>query len=475
VADRRANRAGGAARAAIATEGPPVLHARHQARPWLTLAAASGALGLSVLDETIVGAALPTIRAELALSAVEAHWVVNAYLLTLACLVAIGGRLGDVLGHRRLFVYGAAAFAVASVVGALSGSGPFLIGARALQGVGTALMFPAALAMVTQAYPPERRGVAFGVQTTVAAIFMAGGPFLGGLLTEVLNWRWIFWINPLPVLVLVVAALAAGTPEESGDDPAVAKPTGSLDLPGVATLTVGLTALVVALMQSDGWGWTASGTLVLLAVGIVSLVAFFLVEARVAAPIFQLELFRAPAFNGGNLVFFVFQANKMITFVFVVQYLQAVPGLPPVAAGAMVATAILPTLITSVLAGHAADRLGSRLPLLAGLALNGGALVLAGVVMRQGDYAAIGWVLPAWGATLPFLAVTSRRALMSAAPVELRGQAGGVNLTIQMLGGTMGIALASTLLADGAGYGVLFMATGAVTLGTIAGAWSLIR
>lgn len=475
MADRRANRAGGAARAAIATEGPPVLHARHQARPWLTLAAASGALGLSVLDETIVGAALPTIRAELALSAVEAHWVVNAYLLTLACLVAIGGRLGDVLGHRRLFVYGAAAFAVASVVGALSGSGPFLIGARALQGVGTALMFPAALAMVTQAYPPERRGVAFGVQTTVAAIFMAGGPFLGGLLTEVLNWRWIFWINPLPVLVLVVAALAAGTPEESGDDPAVAKPTGSLDLPGVATLTVGLTALVVALMQSDGWGWTASGTLVLLAVGIVSLVAFFLVEARVAAPIFQLELFRAPAFNGGNLVFFVFQANKMITFVFVVQYLQAVPGLPPVAAGAMVATAILPTLITSVLAGHAADRLGSRLPLLAGLALNGGALVLAGVVMRQGDYAAIGWVLPAWGATLPFLAVTSRRALMSAAPVELRGQAGGVNLTIQMLGGTMGIALASTLLADGAGYGVLFMATGAVTLGTIAGAWSLIR
>ncbi|GHD49069.1 MFS transporter [Thalassobaculum fulvum] len=449
--------------------------ARHGPRPWLTLAAASGALGLSVLDETIVGAALPTIRSELDLSAAAAHWVVNAYLLTLACLVAIGGRLGDVLGHRRLFVLGAAVFACASVVAALSGNGSFLIGARALQGVGTALMFPAALAMVTRAYPPERRGVAFGVQTTVAAVFMAGGPFLGGLLTEALNWRWIFWINPLPVLVLVVAAIVAGEPEETENAAAAPGSAGPLDLPGVATLTVGLTALVVALMQSDDWGWTAFGTQTLLALGIVSLVAFFRVEARVAAPIFQLGLFRARAFNGGNLVFFVFQASKMITFVFVVQYLQAVPGLPPVAAGAMVATAILPTLVTSVLAGHAADRFGSRLPLLAGLVLNGGALILAGIVMQQGDYKAIAWILPAWGATLPFLAVTSRRALMSAAPAELRGQAGGANLTIQMLGGTMGIALASTLLASGGGYGTLFIATGAVTLGTVAGAWSLIR
>jgi len=450
-------------------------HARDDVRSWLVLAAASGALGLSVLDETIVGAALPTIRSELHLSAIEAHWVVNAYLLSLTCLVAVGGRLGDVLGHRRCFVLGAAIFGIASVAAALSADGTLLIAARALQGAGTALMFPAGLAMVTHAYPPDRRGLAFGVQTTVAAIFMAAGPFLGGLLTEALSWHWIFWINPLPVLLLVLAALSAGARRDETAVSAASESTARLDLSGVATVTVGLTALVVALMQSGDWGWTAPGTQALLALGIVALIAFFLIEARVRAPIVRLALFRARAFNGGNLVFFVFQANKMITFVFAVQYLQAGPGLPPVAAGAMVATAVLPTLITSVLAGRVADRFGSRLPLVAGLALNGAALILSGLVMQHGDYRAIAWLLPVWGATLPFLAVTARRALMTSAPPELRGQAGGVNLTIQMLGGTMGVALASTVLAGGENYGLLFIATGAVTLATVPGAWATIR
>ena len=228
-------------------------------------------------------------------------------------------------------------------------------------------------------------------------------------------------------------------------------------------------------MQSDAWRWLAVDPQILLVVGVSSLITFFWIEARVRAPIFQLVLFRARAFNGGNLVFFVFQGNKMITFVFVVQYLQAVPGLSPVAAGAMVASAILPTLVTSVLADRVADRFGSRLPLAAGLILNGGALILAGIAMQRGGVEAIGRVLPVWGGTLPFLAVTSRRAVMSAAPPELRGQAGGVNLTLQMLGGTVGIALASMALAGGANYGLLFVTVGGATLATIAGAWTLIR
>lgn len=448
-------------------------HGRDDAPAWLVLTAASGALGLSVLDETIVGAALPTIRAELQISALEAHWVVNAYLLALTCLVAIGGRLGDFFGHRRCFILGAAIFGIASVAGALSAGAAQLIAARAVQGIGTALMFPSGLAMVTDAYPPERRGLAFGVQTTVAAVFMATGPFLGGLLTETLSWRWIFWINPLPVLLLILAAVRAGRAEGNAGRPA--PPAVSLDVAGVATVTVGLTALVVALMQGGDWGWAAAGTRGLLALGFAALIAFFLIEARVRAPIFALELFRTGAFNGGNLVFFVFQANKMITFVFAVQYLQAGPGLPPVAAGAIVAAAVLPTLVTSVLAGKVADRLGSRLPLAAGLTLNGAALVLIGLVMRQGDYREIAWLLPVWGATLPFLAVTSRRALMGSAPPELRGQAGGVNLTIQMLGGTVGVALASAALAGGENYGLVFVATGAVTLASVAVAWPTIR
>ena len=158
-------------------------------RPWWVLVAASAVLGLVVLDETVVGVALPTMRADLRMSQVESHWVVNAYLLTFTCFLAVGGKLGDILGRRVVFPVGAAIFFVGSLLAGLAPSGGWLVAARALQGVGAAVTFPASIAIVTHTFPPERRGMAFAVQTTLAGCFMASGPLVGGAFAETISWR----------------------------------------------------------------------------------------------------------------------------------------------------------------------------------------------------------------------------------------------------------------------------------------------
>ncbi len=209
----------------------------------------SGVLGLVVLDETVVGVALATIQRDLAMSQVASHWVVNAYLLTFTCFVAIGGRLGDSLGHHGFFVFGVAIFGLASLAAGFAQNGAWLIAARALQGIGAAIVFPASWAMLTSVFPVERRGTAFGIQTTVGGTFMAMGPLVGGVFTETLSWRWIFWIN-LPVVAVIAAIVWAAweAPPQKSQTPS------AIDTPGLITLVGGLSALVIALMQGAEWG-----------------------------------------------------------------------------------------------------------------------------------------------------------------------------------------------------------------------------
>jgi len=192
-----------------------------------------------VLDETVVGVALPTIRQELAMSEVASHWVVNAYLLTFTCFLAVGGKLGDMLGRRMVFPAGAVIFMAGSLMAGAAPSGDWLIAARALQGIGAAITFPASMAIVTHTFPPETRGVAFGVQTTIAGCFMASGPLVGGFFSEVVSWRWIFLIN-LPVVAATVGALLVTYKE-----PDLVRRDGSafglrrFDYPGLAALVAG--------------------------------------------------------------------------------------------------------------------------------------------------------------------------------------------------------------------------------------------
>ena len=444
-------------------------------RRWWILGAMSGVLGLVVLDETIVGVALATIQPELQMSQVASHWVVNAYFLTFTGFVAIGGRLGDVLGHRGFFVFGTAVFGFASLAAGFAPNGAWLIAARAIQGVGAAIVFPSCWAMMTMIFPAEERGRAFGIQTTVGGIFMATGPLIGGLFTETISWRWIFWIN-LPVVAAIALVVLLAWVEPTRDvGEARAKPRGAIDYRGLISLVVGLSTLVVALMQGIEWGWDSPAILILLSASAVLLIYFIVTETRIAHPLIEVGLLRNMTFAGGNLAFFTFQFNKIAVFVFVALFLQTVLHKTPIVAGLAVLIAVLPTLVTSLIAGKSTDRYGSRGPLAIGLLLNGTALVCVGFATAADSYVLIVAPLVVWGATLPFASVPPRRALLGAVPMDKQGQASGVNLTIQMLGGTVGMALCGTLLVATGDYGILFFVTGGLVFATLIATWFMIE
>ncbi|MEX3011920.1 MFS transporter [Hoeflea sp. TYP-13] len=441
-------------------------------RHWWLLGALSGVLGLTVLDETVVGVALPTIRSDLAMGQIASHWVVNAYLLTFTCFVAVGGRLSDALGHGRVFLTGAVLFAIASLAAGLAPSGNWLIAARALQGMGAAIIFPTSMAMVTASFPPERRGTAFGVQTTVGGLFMSSGPLLGGLFAQVLSWRWIFLIN-LPIVIAIAFVVAiAWKPEAPGSKERSKKP---FDLGGFLTLLLGLVALVVVLMQGTDWGWSDRWTLILLIGGLAVMACFVVIEVRRDEPLIELDLLAIKTFAGGTLAFFVFQFNKIIIFVFVALFLQEKLGRSPIESGLAVMIAVLPTLATSIATGRLTDRFGARPPLIFGFALNGAAVVLIGLLSVYESYWLVLLPLVLWGATLPFASIPARRALMSAVPKAKQGQASGINLTIQMFGGTIGMALCGSILAATGSYRAVFLLTGVLVLGTIGVIWALVE
>ena len=445
-----------------------------QNRRWWILGAMSGVLGLVVLDETVVGVALATIRPDLEMSAVASHWVVNAYFLTFTCFVATGGRLSDSLGHRGFFVLGIAIFGLSSLAAGFSQDGTWLIGARALQGVGAAIVFPSSWAMMTSSFPPEQRGLAFGIQTTVGGTFMSLGPLVGGFFSEDISWRWIFWVNLPVVVAIAVIVLAAWVPSMQEKRETSSKGPGAIDYPGLVTLIGGLTAIVVALMEGNAWGWDAPATLVLFAVGIILIGLFVAVETRRSNPLIEIGLLRIPSFTGGVLAFFMFQFSKLSVFIFVALYLQDVLHDSPIEAGFIVLIAVLPTLLTSLFSGKSTDRFGSRRPLMAGLVFQGAALIVVGFGMIEASHGIIIVALIVWGAAMPFASVPARRALMSAVPKAQQGEASGVNLTIQMLGGTIGVALCSTLLVVTGEYGSIFFLTGALLFVVALVAWRLV-
>lgn len=441
-------------------------------RPWWVLVAASAVLGLVVLDETVVGVALPTMLTELRMSQVESHWVVNAYLLTFTCFLAVGGRLGDMLGRRIVFPVGAGIFVLGSLMAGLAPSGGWLIAARALQGVGAAVTFPASMAIVTHTFPPERRGMAFAVQTTLAGCFMASGPLVGGVFAETISWRWIFLIN-LPIVALTVGALWLAFVET----PVARAPrlVRSFDYVGLATLIGGLTAITIGLMQSAEWGWTSPAILALLATGLALTAAFVLVELRRASPLIELDLLAIPTFTGGNIVFAAFQFEKTIVFIFVALYLQHVLGRSPIESGLIVSIAIVPTLLTSRIAGRIRDARGSRGPLTVALLVTALCVMAIGLGTVLRSEIVIGAVMIVWGAVMPGIAVTARPALMGAVALDKQGQASGVNLSIQMLGGTIAIAVCGTLLVATGAYWLVFLITGLCTLAAAGAAWMLVE
>ena len=438
-------------------------------RRWWILLAVGGVLGLTVLDETVVGVALPSIRDDLAMGQVASHWVVNAYLLVFASLIVGAGRLSDIVGIRTLFLVGAAIFGLGSFACGFATSGAWILTARAVQGIGAAIIFPLALAIIGAVFPAEERGKALGIVSMIATFFIAAGPFVGGLLTDVLSWRWIFWIN-LP-FVAAIGLIIAAVWREARDS----VKTPRFDTAGLVVLVAGMAMLVGGVMQGPEWGWGDIKVLILLAAGIAVLIAFVVVERRVADPLVDMSLFRNRTFSGSAVVIFTGQFVKLSVFVFGSLYLQDVLYLSPLGAGAVLLAAVVLGPVAAPRAGVIADRYGTRRPTLWGLVLSGLAFIWFALAADGASYLYLLPPLVVLSATGVFFFTPPLRAVMNAVTADKRGLAGGVARGIQQVGGTAGMAICGTLLAMTGSFPLVFAVTAAMIFLAFAAAWFTIE
>src|SRR4051794_35203422 len=296
-------------------------------RRWWTLAAMCFALFMVMLDNTVTNVALPSIQRSFDASLSALEWTINAYTLSFAVLLVTGGRLGDIFGRRKVFLIGVVIFGVASATIGLAPNEGFLVASRAVQGVGAALMMPATLSIISNAFPPAERGKAIGTWAGVSAIALALGPLVGGWLTEDVTWRAIFFIN-VPVAAIAIAVTLFST-HESRDESAPRQ----VDYAGIATLTAGLTALVLALVEGNAWGWGSARIIGLFAIAVVGLIAFVVIERRVAAPIVDFDFFRSRSFLGANVVAFAISFGMFAVFFFLALYMQNILGYSPLETG----------------------------------------------------------------------------------------------------------------------------------------------
>src|SRR5262249_55707058 len=279
-------------------------------RKWWTLGSMCFALFMIMLDNTVVNVALPSIQRDLHASLSALEWTINAYTLSFAVLLVTGGRLGDIFGRRKVFLIGVVVFAPASATIGLAPHEGWLGASPALPGGGAALVMPRPLSIITNAFPPAEGGRAIGMWAGVSAIALAAGPLVGGWLTEDVTWRAIFFLNvPVAVVAVIVTLFAT---HESRDETA----SRQVDIPGIAALTTGLTALVLALVEGNSWGWSSAGILALFAAAIVGLVGFVVIERRSPAPIVDFAFFRSRSFLGANVVAFSISFGMFAVFFF---------------------------------------------------------------------------------------------------------------------------------------------------------------
>ena len=385
-------------------------------RRWWTLAAMCFALFMIMLDNTVVNVALPSIQKELGASLPALEWTVNIYTLTFAVLLVTGGRLGDILGRRRMFLFGVVVFAVSSAAIGLAPDQGWLIAGRAIQGVGAAFMMPATLSIITVTFPPHERGKAIGTWAGVSALALAIGPVVGGALTQYVSWRAIFFLN-LPVAVGAVAVTLFAA-HESRDE----STEHSIDWPGIVTLSFGLTALVLALIEGNSWGWGSPELIGLLITAAVGLVSFLLIEPRVREPMVDFSLFRSRTFLGANMVGFIVSFAMLAMFFFTALYMQNILGYSAIEAGVRFLPSTLMIVLIAPLAGRLADRIGPRPPMVAGLVLTTIALFLQTRIDLHTGY---GLLLPAFvimGIGMALVMSPMSTAAMNAVPAQKAGR-----------------------------------------------------
>ncbi|MBM4113548.1 MAG: MFS transporter [Phycisphaerae bacterium] len=430
-------------------------------RRGLTLVAMTGSLAMIFIDITVVGVALPRIGADLAMDETTLPWVVNAYLLAMASLVALGGRAADRLGRVRAFVTGVLVFAGASIACGAATSAAWLLAGRALQGAGAALMQPASSAIVVGSYSPGERGKAMAIYVGIPLIFMVLGPMIGGELAQQASWRWCFWVN-VPVAAAALALTVIAKPIDAGagsrampragartSDSGSSKPSEdgtpsrrrSIDWLGAAMLLLGLPALVLGIMQGAAWGWSSVGTLALLVGGGALVVLFTKRQWSRRDPLLAVSLFRDRGLLANAIVLFLMQFAMAGLVVQGSVYAQRVLDFDPRQTGLSLLPLLVPTLFVVHVAGRWYDRVGVAIPTTIGTALttSGIAISALGAWMRSYPVIAVGMAVMSTGIGL-VMSPTNTDSL-SRVPAETRAQVSGLIQTMRHVGGAVGVAV----------------------------------
>src|SRR5437667_5298272 len=434
---------------------------------WLALYVLCLGSLMIVLDVTIVGVALPSIRQDLGFSETSLAWVVNAYLLTFGGFLLLGGRLGDLYGHRRLFLIGITLFTLSSLGCGLAGSQGFLVTARAVQGVGGAIASAVSLSLTMNLFTePAERAKAMGIFGFVASGGGAIGVLLGGVLTDSLDWHWIFLVN-LPIGIAVVALSLRLLPADR-----VAPASRRVDVAGAVTVTAALMLAVYAIVNGNQTGWTSGRTLGLLGGALALLVVFLAIEARIKTPLVPLGLFRLRSVATSNIVGLLWAAAMFAWFFISALYLQLVLGYSPLKVGlAFLPANLIMGAFSLGLSAKLVMRFGFRIPLSAGLSVAAVGLVLFARAPVHGNFVIDvlpSMILLGFGAGMAFNPVLL--AAMSDVAPEESGLASGIVNTAFMMGGALGLAVLASLAAH---RSASLSASGAGTLSALTGGYHL--
>jgi EmrB/QacA subfamily drug resistance transporter len=411
---------------------------------WVVVLTGIGSL-MAALDTLVVSTALTTIRTDLGASIGQLEWTVNAYNLSFAVLLITGAALGDRYGRRRLYATGLVLFALASAVCALAPDVGWLIAARAVQGAGSALLMPLGLALLSAAFPPEKRGAAIGIFSAITGLAVASGPFIGGAVIQGISWEWIFWLN-VPIGLLSAPLVLTKMRESYGPDTA-------LDVRGLGLVTAGAFGIVWGLVRSNSAGWGSVEVVATIALGLGMVLTFVVWERRAPAPMLPVRFFRMRSFSAGNAAIFFTFASLFGAVFFAAQLMQTGLGYGPLAAGLRLLPWTATFMTIAPIAGTMADRIGERPLMVTGLALQAAGLAWLALIAEPGvAYSSLLAPLITAGVGVSMAIPSAQNSVLTSVSMKELGKAAGANSMMRELGGVFGIAVVVATFASAGSY-----------------------